>query len=87
MLLSNTQFFIVLGLGAAGVYAARNKAGAVVGTVNPASPDNLVNQAAQSVVGVDRLQNGFDKLFATVDRWNPLASESRKRYAEQVLLQ
>ena len=39
--------------------------------LNPAHEDNLVNRAAQSIVGEDRLQNFFNHLYAGVDLINP----------------
>lgn len=50
--------------------------------LNPANQNNYINQAAQKVVGKDRLQNIFDHIFAAGDiltPWNgvsPYAKET-----------
>lgn len=50
--------------------------------LNPANEGNLINQGAQNVVGKDRLQGFFDKVFAAGDiltPWNGVDT-----YAKQV---
>ncbi|WP_444957748.1 hypothetical protein [Microbulbifer sp. ZKSA002] len=50
--------------------------------VDPTNPDNVINQAAQDIVGEDRLQSGFEKAFAFWDLINPFNESDH--YARQV---
>ncbi|WP_445354180.1 hypothetical protein ACJJI5_12385 [Microbulbifer sp. EKSA008] len=54
----------------------------IVDAVNPVNPDNVINQAAQNLVGEGRLQSGFDKYFAFWDLINPFNESDH--YARQV---
>lgn len=74
---------VLAALGIGAVWLVRKKAGAVVNAVNPVNPDNVFNTAAKNVVGEQRLQGGFDRVFAGIDLINPF-NESDD-YAKQVI--
>jgi hypothetical protein len=64
-------------------FTKQNAVNAVKEGLNPVSPNNIVNKTAQAIVGKDRLQGGFNGLFAVVDIINPF--NDNDAYAKKVL--
>lgn len=86
-ILTNEQFIAVGVTAAAGLFYLHHKRKKLIDSVNPASPNNLINQGAQTVIGKENLQNGFDQVFARIDLLNPFATPERKRFARGILNQ
>ncbi|WP_211831162.1 hypothetical protein [Kistimonas asteriae] len=89
MRLSDKQFYIVLGIGALGVYVLYRGAGTAAQAINPVNPDNVFNQAAnglgEAITGDPNATGDlFDHLYGGLDLLNPWAPDYRKDYAKQV---
>ena len=63
--IDGVMLLTVLALGA-GVYLY-TKRGAVVASVDPTNQDNLINQAAEGLVGTDNLQTALTPAFRFYD--------------------
>ena len=87
--LNNKQFFVLLGVGALGVYVISRKASDVADALNPVSQDNIFNQAAnelgEAITGNPNATGSFfDHIYGGLDLLNPWAPDNRKQYAKQV---
>lgn len=67
-----------------GVWYLKRRAGALVDAVNPANPDNVINQGFQSAVGEQNAATFFDHFFGLADLLDPFKSTQEKTYARQV---
>ena len=80
--LDGTMVLVIIGIGAA-IYIY-NKKEAIVSAINPADPQNVINQAVTKAVGQENIATAADYGFGAFDLLNPFASQERKNYAKLV---
>lgn len=82
-----TSGFVFAVVGVVGVsyffYRGKKATASIAESLNPTHRNNIVNKSAQNIFGKERLQNGFDKVFAVVDIVNPFNKSDA--YAREVL--